>query len=387
MDVVVRCRLGGGARSLPGRGWLRSREFRTPRRPSARTGSASPLRRRGGTACGMPCTTGRRRRRRRTALRSTCCCRAGDRRGAASTWNVWTPDPGAGGLPVFVSITAAPSSTAGGDRCLRRSRVRPRRHRVRDDQLPASARTGFSILAMVPAQPTEGCWTGLAAALGWVQDNIAAFGGDPTNVTVCGGVERSDQRCTLLSMPSTRGLFQAGGAADEEPGTALHSAATGTKVTGYLAEMLGVAPASGEEVAAVSLERLIEAQFTPAVQVRTAPDPQPLGRDRRQWQGLRAGRRRRRGAGRTDRGHRRRRGRGRAGGFELAGGDALLPASDGVLDAATRVISTAPSSPRCRQRPASRSSCSTPILTRSPTIFGLALAATVRGRGPSRCIP
>ncbi len=45
------------------------------------------------------------------------------------------------------------------------------------------------------------------AALKWVQRNIAAFGGDPSNVTVFGESAGGEDTLALLSMPSTRGLF------------------------------------------------------------------------------------------------------------------------------------------------------------------------------------
>ena len=47
----------------------------------------------------------------------------------------------------------------------------------------------------------------MIAALEWVRDNIAAFGGDPANVTIFGESGGGGKVCTLLAMPSARGLF------------------------------------------------------------------------------------------------------------------------------------------------------------------------------------
>ncbi len=47
----------------------------------------------------------------------------------------------------------------------------------------------------------------IVAALEWVRDNIANFGGDPDNVTIMGQSGGGAKVCTLSAMPSAKGLF------------------------------------------------------------------------------------------------------------------------------------------------------------------------------------
>jgi para-nitrobenzyl esterase len=47
----------------------------------------------------------------------------------------------------------------------------------------------------------------LVAALQWVRDNIAAFGGDPGNVTIFGQSGGGSKVTTLMGMPAAKGLF------------------------------------------------------------------------------------------------------------------------------------------------------------------------------------
>ncbi|MEQ1730116.1 MAG: carboxylesterase family protein [Vicinamibacterales bacterium] len=47
----------------------------------------------------------------------------------------------------------------------------------------------------------------LVAALGWIKENIAAFGGNPGNVTIFGQSGGGGKVSTLMAMPSAKGLF------------------------------------------------------------------------------------------------------------------------------------------------------------------------------------
>jgi para-nitrobenzyl esterase len=72
----------------------------------------------------------------------------------------------------------------------------------------------------------------IVAALEWVRDNIANFGGDPGNVTIMGQSGGGAKVCTLTAMPSAKGLFHKAvvlsgasrKAADKEPSEKLGAA-------------------------------------------------------------------------------------------------------------------------------------------------------------------
>ncbi|WP_417207695.1 carboxylesterase/lipase family protein [Antarctobacter sp.] len=49
--------------------------------------------------------------------------------------------------------------------------------------------------------------TDIVLALRWVRDNVAAFGGDPDNVTLFGVSGGGRKICNLMAMPSAKGLF------------------------------------------------------------------------------------------------------------------------------------------------------------------------------------
>ncbi|MFI4950298.1 MAG: carboxylesterase/lipase family protein [Caulobacterales bacterium] len=98
----------------------------------------------------------------------------------------------------------------------------------------------------------------LVLALEWVRDNIAAFGGDPGNVTIFGQSGGGAKVSTLMAMPSAKGLFHK---AIVESGSLLNVGDTG--YTRRLAEAtlktLDLAPGDLDKLASVPAAVLVAA--------------------------------------------------------------------------------------------------------------------------------
>ena len=184
--------------------------------------------------------------------------------------NVWTPDRGPAGLPVMVWIPggmfeAGSGATYDGSRFARDGIVCVTiNYRVGAEGF-LYLRDGDANLGLLDQ----------VAALEWVRDNIAAFGGNPGNVTVFGQSAGAMSIGTLLSMSRAEGLFrraiaQSGGAHQ------VIAAATAQRVGQRLAEKLGVV-ATREAIAAVPVDRLLEAQAELKANLMTNPDPERWG--------------------------------------------------------------------------------------------------------------
>jgi para-nitrobenzyl esterase len=188
--------------------------------------------------------------------------------------NIWTPDLGSARLPVMVWVpgsafqygTAATTFYDGA-------------HFARDGVVCVTINyrvgpEGFLYLGERDGSANRALLDQIAA-LEWVRENIAAFGGDPDNVTVFGESGGAMTIGILLSMPRAEGLFrraicQSGGA---HP---VISAASARRVGEILAEKLGVAP-TREAIAAVPIEREVAAQEELSADLFAQPDPARWG--------------------------------------------------------------------------------------------------------------
>ena len=113
----------------------------------------------------------------------------------------------------------------------------------------------------------------MLAALHWVRDNISRFGGDPGNVTIFGESGGGAKVCTLLAMPSARGLFHR---AIVQSGAAvrLRTQDRSARLTDAVLRELGLSRASPGALHAVPMRRLLAA-IEPAQQAIGA-SPWPL---------------------------------------------------------------------------------------------------------------
>ncbi|MGW4924809.1 carboxylesterase/lipase family protein [Streptomyces parvulus] len=171
------------------------------------------------------------------------------------TANVWTPEPGpAARRPVMVWIYGGAyrighSGSPGYD---------ARRIAADGDLVVVTFnyRVGMEGFAHIEGAPANRGLLDQVAALEWVRDNIAAFGGDPGRVTVFGESAGAGSVAALLAMPSAAGLF----------GRAIAQSVPGTYFSPELARDIGTALAAEAglrptvaDLAAVAPEQLVKA--------------------------------------------------------------------------------------------------------------------------------
>ena len=168
--------------------------------------------------------------------------------------NVWTPSTDAAGLPVLVWIH--------GGSLLHGSSAVPVYDGwafARDGVVLVSVnyRLGIEGFGLFPDAPANRGLLDQLAALEWVRENIAAFGGDPDRVTVAGESAGAVSVAALLATDRAAGLFRRAVLQSGAPAALAPETARGT--TALIAKRLGV-PATAAALAAVEPEALLAAQ-------------------------------------------------------------------------------------------------------------------------------
>ena len=186
--------------------------------------------------------------------------------------NIWSPDLGQANLPVMVWIHGGAFTngsgsmpTCDGTRFARDGVVCVTiNYRLGADGFLALG-DGIANLGLLDQ----------IAALTWVQENIVAFGGDPTNVTIFGVSSGGMSAATLMTMPRAAGLFRRA-IAQSGAGHYVLAPATAQRIGQYLAEKLGVEP-TRQALGTVPIDRLVQAQRELSTELFSNPDPARWG--------------------------------------------------------------------------------------------------------------
>ncbi|XUM01535.1 carboxylesterase family protein [Streptomyces venezuelae ATCC 10712] len=186
---------------------------------------------------------------------------------------VWTPAPEPGaGLPVMVWVHGGAFTNGSGSASAYDGSAFARDGVV---CVTFNYRLGADGFLRLPGRPDNRGLLDQIAALRWVRDNIASFGGDPGRVTVFGESAGAMSIGALLTAGAARGLFHR---AILQSGACHHflRPRSAELVAARLAEKLGIEP-TPEAFDGVPLGELLAAQAQLRAEVGADPDPARWG--------------------------------------------------------------------------------------------------------------
>ncbi|WP_320775590.1 carboxylesterase/lipase family protein [Streptomyces sp. CRN 30] len=186
------------------------------------------------------------------------------------TVNVWTPEPGASRLPVLVWIHGGAYTFGSSAQPDFDGTVLARAGLV---VVTFNHRIGFEGFGHVPpgggpAHPDNRGLLDQVAALRWVRENIAVFGGDPDRVTVAGQSSGAASVACLMAMDRARGLFRR--AVAHSPASPCYTHDIAAATTREVAAAAGC-PATSEGLAAATPQALVAASDRVVDRYRSDP--------------------------------------------------------------------------------------------------------------------
>ncbi|HEX4050229.1 MAG TPA: carboxylesterase/lipase family protein [Steroidobacteraceae bacterium] len=99
----------------------------------------------------------------------------------------------------------------------------------------------------------------IVQALEWVRDNVAAFGGDPGNVTIFGQSGGGSKVSTLMAMPAARGLFHRAIVQSGSSIKGVSREAANQSTAAFLAKA-GIATGDVDKLQSLTMQQLLAAQ-------------------------------------------------------------------------------------------------------------------------------
>jgi para-nitrobenzyl esterase len=182
--------------------------------------------------------------------------------------NIWTPSVGAGAKrPVMVWLHGGGyTSGSGGFVCYDGTQLAKKHDVVAISLNHRLTVLGYLYLAGIGGEKYASSSNlgnlDIIAALGWIRDNIALFGGDPNNVTIYGQSGGGGKVSSLMAMPAAKGLFhraivQSGAAVKGVPRD------TANKSAEMFLAKLNLKPDQVNQLETMSIDQLLQAT-TPA---------------------------------------------------------------------------------------------------------------------------